>query len=428
MALRPTLLLPARLVGGGPRVARRGAVSVIAAMMAIVVSGLSLSLVLEGAASKQAHARLDGTLRALEAAETGIARAEAEISSQIDTGTDGIGNLSGSLGGASFQVVATPDAAVSARWVLRSTGTSGLSRRVIETGVERVPTGPWTYGLFAQQSIVLSGGDTSTDSYDSSLGTYASQATSVDAAGAYANSDGSVGTNAGDITLKGGVQVRGDATAGPGFTLDATGVAAVTGTTTPLEDVVFLPPTPLSVFQTAESKNDNGSWTTTGATSWNPATCSLSVSGGNTITLTGSTYFFTSLKLSGNSTLQVNGPVKIYVTGDVDLSGGTVVNTTQRAVNFQLYVHPYAVPSTFTPPATPSVKLSGGNASAYAVYAPAAAVAITGGSNVFGSVIGRTITAAGGSKIHYDAALAEQLGLTARVQRIFWRDAALPVR
>src|SRR5262245_54732815 len=100
-------------------------------VIAIAVAGIALAGLLEGLASKQVHARGDGNLRALEAAETGIARAEEEISSKIDTAADGLGNLTGSFAGCTYQVTATNSPSGSSRWILRGVGRSGLSRRSI---------------------------------------------------------------------------------------------------------------------------------------------------------------------------------------------------------------------------------------------------------------------------------------------------------
>jgi hypothetical protein len=41
------------------------------------------------------------------------------------------------------------------------------------------------------------------------------------------------------------------------------------------------------------------------------------------------------------------------------------------------------------------------------VYAPAANVKLTGGSDFFGAVLGQTVTDAGGTAIHYDRNLSK---------------------
>jgi hypothetical protein len=49
-----------------------------------------------------------------------------------------------------------------------------------------------------------------------------------------------------------------------------------------------------------------------------------------------------------------------------------------------------------------NVKVAGNSASAAVVYAPAASVTLTGGSDFFGAILGKTVTDAGGTAIHYD--------------------------
>src|SRR6185503_20822440 len=124
----------------------------------------------------------------------------------------------------------------------------------------------------------------------------------------------------------------------------------VTGNQTPLSQPLNLPPTPYSEFFAANTVNDNGKWTSSGATVvYNKASKTLSVSGGGTLTLTGSTYFFSSITVSGNSTLKVTGPVKMYITQMGSLSGCTVANTTGKAENMQFYQYPYSLPVGLAP-------------------------------------------------------------------------------
>src|SRR5947209_4581604 len=113
----------------------------MALLIATAVSGLSFALLAEALASKKMHDRSASNLRALEAAETGICRAEEEIWSSKDTGSDGVGNLSGAYDGATFKVTATQDPVTATRWVMRATGTHGFGVRRIEVGVNRLPSG-----------------------------------------------------------------------------------------------------------------------------------------------------------------------------------------------------------------------------------------------------------------------------------------------
>src|SRR5262245_2320986 len=207
---------------------QRGSISVAATFLALVVAGMAVALIGAGFASRRIHARSDGSLYALEAAETGIARAEQEVASQTDPGADGIGNVSGTYAGSGFTVTATQDATITERWRLLARGWRGQTTRRIEVCVRRIPGGVWNYAVVGKNSINLSGSSVA-DSYDSRLGTYASQATNSDSLGAYALSGGAIASN-GNITLS-GAHVHGDATPGPGNTITLSGGAAVSGST-----------------------------------------------------------------------------------------------------------------------------------------------------------------------------------------------------
>ena len=96
------------------------------------------------------------------------------------------------------------------------------------------------------------------------------------------------------------------------------------------------------------------------------------------------TYCFSSVTLSGGSTLQVNEAVRIYLdiknSGDKsDFSGGSsggVVNTTGKAENLQI----------FSMSSSQGITLSGGSQAYMAVYAPNSPITFSGGSDLYGAV------------------------------------------
>jgi hypothetical protein len=195
-----------------------------------------------------------------------------------------------------------------------------------------------------------------------------------------------------------------------------------------MAEPIDIPPTPYSEFLAASLVNDNGKWQATGVVGYNALTSSLSVGNGTVVTLTGQTYFFHTISLTNGGALRVaNGPVKIYVTDRASLSGGFVINETGQPINMQIYLHPYALPvgSLHT---SNSVSITGHAKCACVVYAPTSAVTVAGNSSVCGSLVGRTVSVTGGSKIHWDVALARQLGKGVLVQRLFWRDSRPPLR
>lgn len=412
-----------------PRDSERGAMLLAALMIALMLGGLSIGLLTEGFAARANVERSDTSMRALEIAETGLARAELELASLQDPGGDGCGTVSGTWAGGSYAVTVTADPALAERFTARAVGVVGHSRRQIEVGLRRRSSGAFIEGLFSMYDLTF-GGNSVTDAYDSRVGTYASQATHADSYGAYAQQGGNLGSNMGFITLMGSsVTVRGDAVPGPGRSVYENGNPVVTGDTAPRENVRDVPPVSLQHFQQAALANDNGSWSVAGkAPTWNAATMSFRGNAGSTVTLNTGTYFFSSLSLQGNATLRIQGDAKIYITGSMDLSGGTLINATGKPEAMMVYAHPYALPAGHNPTST-TVKVAGGAQSALVVYGPQAALTLHGGSHIFGAAVARTIDVSGGVDFHYDKALEDLMPQgAARVERMYWREASPPRR
>jgi hypothetical protein len=89
------------------------------------------------------------------------------------------------------------------------------------------------------------------------------------------------------------------------------------------------------------------------------------------------------------------GSVEWYAGGDVDLGGGGVLNSPGFAKNF----------SVIGLPTCTSVKYDGHSAFVGTIYAPDADLKFTGTSDIFGAVVGKTITIKGNVQFHYDEAL-----------------------
>ncbi len=132
----------------------------------------------------------------------------------------------------------------------------------------------------------------------------------------------------------------------------------------------------------------------------------VTVSGGNTLTLSPGTYNFNSLKLSGGSQITVSpaGTVVLQIAGAgapakaLDFSGGSISNAGGSPSSFQIV---YA--------GSQPITLSGGSNSAAVVYAPNSPITMSGASPWFGSIIGSSYTSSGGSAVHYDRSLATSL-------------------
>lgn len=412
----------------------RGAFLVAVMVLAVVLGGLSLAFLQEGLAERTSIRHHETSLQALEIVEVGLMQSELEIRALKDLGTDGIGTVSAAYGGGLFEVVATQDATYPDRWVVRARGERDLSVRVIEMGLRRREEGYFVEGLFSRDDLEFNG-SVSTDSYDSRLGTWDAQAIYVDMGGRHAGGRGHIGSNSA-IDLTGSkVHIRGNAIPGPLNDVGTSGSPVIWGDTLPRRREIPLPPVTEDDFKNAYLANDNaelvpnnGKGKSKSTSAYDPKTMALTPKGQGEVVLDGGTYFFTDLTLSGGTTLKITGPCRIYVTGDLDLTGGGVINATGLPENCLVFAHPYAYPPG-QPPSTGEIKLTGNSQAAFALYAPDRDARLLGTSDLFGAIVAKKITVSGDANFHYDEALRNVAGGTVvYLERLYWREVALPRR
>jgi hypothetical protein len=262
----------------------------------------------------------------------------------------------------------------------RSNGVGG--QEIMTATVGAVPLFQW--GIFTHGNMNLTGTPL-VDSYQSALGPYGS--------GSPPNigNNGDVATD-GNITMTGGAEVNGDATA-----VGSNSGGIVTG-----NRVSGAPPFPLKPILPCPPGGYTPSFNGTNV-SYNPANGVLSAAGGGNIQLSAGTYYVRSLTLTGNSVLTVtSGPVTLYVDNALDLTGGTLANTTSLPGNM-------SVMSCGNQGGNPATwKLTGGSSAFFTVYAPENPISLTGNAGLFGAIIGATYTSTGTSQVHYDESLTQQ--------------------
>jgi len=422
------------------RSSERGAMLIAVLMLVLVLGGLSASALSSNLGEYKAIEHRETALQALEAAEAGLVRAEMEILAMKDLGDDGIGVVKGSITGGTYEVIAVQDPDFPQRWELRARGENGLSVRRIAVGLRRRQSGYWAEGIFANGDFVNNGG-ISTDSYDSRLGDWESQAVNTDSGGMFAGRAGSIGAN-GLIGLQGtSLSIRGNAIPGPGHEVKMAGQPNVGDTVSRTDEIPFEAPAYddfVAAYKSADNRNmlvriDDGdgisgeddelsapdNWTKIG---YSASSYALAPKAQTTVVLPGGTYFFTDLSLGGGATLEVLGPCVVYVTGNLDLTGGGLVNGTGVPANFQVFAHPYVIPAGHNP-AKASVTVEGGGQVAAAIYAPYRDMVVTGTGALFGSVVGQNITVNGDAYLHYDEALGMYHGTTEPfIERLYWRE------
>lgn len=236
-------------------------------------------------------------------------------------------------------------------------------------------------GLIIGLTGVTMSGSSNTDSYDSTIGAYSKSA---------AGNKGTVCSN-GDIVMSGSAAIHGDAHPGAGHIVKSSSSIGVLGTVSPLTyNLSFPAVNPGS----AATINDNGTIPLSdfGKHPLNSKN-EFSLSGGDGIDLAPGTYYFSKLSLSGSSSIRLSGATTVYVTGNVDLSGGTVLNPTCIPKNLQLY------------PMGNTCTISGSSDFYGLVYGPTTAMTRSGSSGYYGAIIGASLDLSGSGGIHEDSSL-----------------------
>jgi len=196
----------------------------------------------------------------------------------------------------------------------------------------------------------------------------------------------------GDITLDGGVEVHGDATAGPGGQILRHGKPSlVTGTESVATEPFDCAPVDLDALRAAlEASNDDGALPQT-AKGKDPLSGqdgrSLVLNGHDSLTIPAGTYLLGDLRLAGGATLVLDGRVEILVTGTIDVQGGAQINADGGAYDLRLWS------------AGASVSIDSQAVVRGFLYAPSAAVHLGGKSLLAGAVQGGQVEIAGGARV-----------------------------
>jgi len=276
----------------------------------------------------------------------------------------------------------------------RTDPTAGIV--TIVGGVGGVPI--FKYGVYTEGILYLTSGGTF-DAYDSDLGPY-SLAT-ADSTSLWANSDMTVTQTT----------VKGDARAVGTITLGAGGVVtgASTSGATPIAPMDIIPCPAGGFTPTANVPAGPG-------ISYSSSSGVLTVSSGKTLTLTDTSYSFSSIVLTGNAKLVFPGSPRanVYLRDSLNAGSGTIVNQSSNAAALS-----FASCGTSATPAYWALS-SNGTASYYTVYAPNHIVYELGAGDFYGAIVASIYYATGGGKFHYDLALARQSSNKLAVQRGSW--------
>jgi Tfp pilus assembly protein PilX len=293
-------------------------------------------------------------------------------------------------------------------WQITSDGTINAGRTAtveVTATLESEKLPATMYAAFGTNggcgALNFKGNNTLTNSYDSSnlaLGTSAS--------------GGNVGTN-GNLTEAGGATINGSlstprvgvgsCSSGNVSALTSSGGAAVSSGVVQLpQQVTLATPALPNPLPPTTAYNGNGQILLNGASVGN-----VTVNANSTLTLCAvgqtCTINVNSITLNGNGqiVIPVGATVILNVAGQsqttpIDFTGGSTSNASLDPSHFQIQ---YA--------GTGTVKVNGGTAASEMLYAPNAAVELSGGNDFYGSIVGATVTDTGGAKLHYDRHLSK---------------------
>jgi type II secretory pathway pseudopilin PulG len=278
----------------------------------------------------------------------------------------------------------------------RTDPTAGIM--TIVGAVGGVPT--FKYAVSTDSALYLNNGGLF-DGYDSERGAYIA-----------ASADSTANLRSGVTIYVAQTLVKGDASSVGAITYGAGGV--VTGAKTsgipavPPRDII---PCPVGGF-TPTAKVPSGPGIT-----YNAVTGVLALSGSSTtLTLSDTSYFFSSIVVTNNAKLVFPGVPKVNVVlrDSLNASGGNVIN--------QSLSPPAVSLSSCGTSATPAywALSSGAYAGYFSVYAPNHVVYELGGGDFYGAIVAWIYYATGGGKFHYDAALARQPSNRLEVQLGSW--------
>lgn len=400
------------------RTSERGAALLVALLVSVIMVGLVAAYLTISTMQHQASANSLKRFQALQVAESGvdIVIYEMENNTTFDPEGDGTETRTGNVAGGTYTVVATQDAVDPDLWVLQSTGQvmtgpNVEAARGVDVAVRGSFGGGGFAGVFSDRDFLI-GSNAYVDSYDSDLGSYASQITGSFEGQDYANQNGGIGSN-GNIELDSNAKVFGTATAGVGNSTTLGGNSTVSGSTAPMTSpVVFDPVTiPASIDALPPVVLDQGSNTSDSIPPGNHHFSLLATGSNSTITITGpATIVVDDLRTDSNSNIIVdatNGPVEFYGKGDFDLdSNSSLSSTTNNPADIKVFLATDNINPDGTEDETRGhVNINSNGALFAVIYAPKAYANLDSNGGFFGSIAAGVVSVNSNFGIHFDEAL-----------------------
>ncbi len=411
------------------KVARRaggsefGGVMVIALIVALVVTGLGMSFLQVNLAITKRMGQSAHDKRAFYIAEAGLAEAYWGLSVG-KTGRIGSAAAPAAFGNGLFWVEAIEQADGMLR--LESTGMYGRGRATVSLTVEELSPYAHASGLVALLELDIHPA-TLIDGYDSSLGSYASQA---DLFAKPPHTDGgAVVRSNGDVTIAGSkaksTTIYGDVIAGPASAVTTGSNATVTGETSTATSDLLLAPVNLPSIPQAGAL-EHGSMLPKILPAGEHGFTELSVSSRALLVLQGPmTLLVDELVLDSRAMLlldDTNGPIEIFVRDSIALNSASVMTSlTRNPANVTVHVA-----ADDTGGGSDSIFLAADTEFYGTINGPKASAYLSNDFELFGGLVVAEATLSEGVRIHLDAALAAAAEVNETPQTLTWRIVAVP--
>ncbi len=333
-------------------------------------------------------------------AEAGIARAMVEINRDFSWRGPIVGE---ELAGSKYAVIvldSTWDSTLADTVIIRSTANREGAAVNLEVWIAPYYFQPFVYAAYGADSIVMKN-TACTDSYNSDSGSYDST---------LLLEGGDVGTN-GYIIMANQADIYGDATT-TGGTISVDGSAVIHGDTSTSEPAMDMTVINASDYSWAET-NSIAPAGFTGSYFYDPTTDALSLGNDDTLVLSDGVYYFSSIDLAQSASLQVapGANVTIYMTGDMTLGQYSSVNFGGSATDITFY--------------SQGSTLDLGQHTEFngAFWGPTANINIDQNTNVYGSLIGASVTIANSACVHFDRSLLKLVATEiTRMDIVAWRQ------
>ena len=396
-----------------PTSGERGSVTVVALFVVILVSGLTVAFLQLGVSFNREQIRRVDDERALFIAESGL---QESIHAMRMGGTGGIGTMAAPARfGDGLVWVDVDDVGVALRRI-RSVGMCGSGRVALEGLVFHYAAPLFTTALFSNQSFEIESG-VFVDSFDSSLGDYASQ---LAASGTGYVDSGAITQSNGDVIVGSSVEVHGDIYPGKDESVEVPGSSDVSGALQPAAEDRDMPAVLTPSIPVTGPLSVPADGVTTLA-SGDHHLSALEVTSG-TFTIQGPARLVVDdFDLQSNTDLVLDsstGPIEIYATGDFLLaSNSSIMTTSQSAVGVSLFL---------VGGPTQVAELRSNSDFYGTIYSPEGTVDIRSNFDVYGSVAAEQLILNANVRVHFDERLSDPPPVPEEFFFTSWSVAGMP--